>query len=327
MGQPWTMRTGGLAHAAHGAPARAAPTQEVLGTTRIRAPWPTGARRRGPVRDSAPLKNGGRWTQVGTDPDAGPAPLGAAGKTAGRRRSRAPRRAAEAVRAHGRSPRAWPSRVRWSCWRTRSTSRASDGRVGGVQRPLAGADRRAGRDRLARRTSTLEKVELLVVGREATEEASGDAEAPTKSMARAGARFLARASPGACLGPARRGRQGRGRGRWPGRPAARGAVVVAPGRRSQGPASSLRRRRRGAHGHGVGRGPGVARRRRIARQGVVLRHCRVRRSLARRGPSRRRCGRIDARLGRGESAPRAARRRGRTPRRRIVKRGVVVADV
>ena len=32
---------------------------------------------------------------------------------------------------------------------------------------------------------------------------------------------------------------------------------MAPGRRSQGPASSLRRRRRGAHGHGVGRGPRV----------------------------------------------------------------------
>ena len=62
-----------------------------------------------------------------------------------------------------------------------------DGRVGGVQRPPAGADRRTGRDRLALRTLTLEKVELLMVGREATEEASGDAEAPTKSMARAGA--------------------------------------------------------------------------------------------------------------------------------------------
>ena len=138
-----------------------------------------------------------------------------------------------------------------------------------------------GRDRLARRTSTMEKVELLMIGREATEEASGDAEAPTKRLARAGApaaatrRSLARASPGACLGPARRGRQGRGRGRWPRRPAARGAVAVAPGRRSQGPASSLRRRRRGAHGHGVGRGPGVARRRRVARRGVVLRHCRA----------------------------------------------------
>ncbi len=41
--------------------------------------WPTR-----PVRDSAPLKNGGRWTRVGTDLDAGPAPLGAADKTAGR---------------------------------------------------------------------------------------------------------------------------------------------------------------------------------------------------------------------------------------------------
>ena len=50
-----------------------------------------------------------------------------------------------------------------------------DGRVGGVQRPPAGADRRTGRDRLALRTLTLEKVELLMVGREATEEASGDA--------------------------------------------------------------------------------------------------------------------------------------------------------
>ena len=61
------------------------------------------------------------------------------------------------------------------------------GACAGCSDPLAGADRRAGRDRLARRTSTLEKVELLMIGREATEEASGDAEAPTKSMARADA--------------------------------------------------------------------------------------------------------------------------------------------
>jgi hypothetical protein len=59
--------------------------------------------------------------------------------------------------------------------------------VGGVKRPPAGADRRAGRDRLARRTSTFEKVELLRVGRGATEEASGGAAVPTKNLARAGA--------------------------------------------------------------------------------------------------------------------------------------------
>ena len=166
------MWTGGLAHAAHGAPARAAET---------------GARRRGPVRDSATLKNGGRWTRVGTDPDAGLAPLRGAGKSAGRRRSRLPRRAAEAVRAARSKPSSAAVAGPRVLLAYAEHFRAPDGRVGGVQRQLAGADRRAGRDRLARRTSTLEKVELLMIGREATEEASGDAEAPTKSRARAGA--------------------------------------------------------------------------------------------------------------------------------------------
>jgi hypothetical protein len=156
------------------------------GSQRAEGPWRSsgrpmrsraGARRAwrhgGPVRDSAPLKNGGRWTRVGTDLDAGPAPLGTAGKTAGRGARSKPSSAAVA------GPRVLLAYAEhFSCaGRARGRGAATAHRRGPTR----------GRDRLARRTSTMEKVELLMIGREATKEASGDAEAPTKSMARAGA--------------------------------------------------------------------------------------------------------------------------------------------
>ena len=208
------MRTGGLAHAAHGAPARAAET---------------GARRRGPVRDSAPLKSGGRWTRVGTDPDAGPAPLGGAGKSAGRRRSRLPRRAAEAVRAARSKPSsaavAGP-RVLLAyaehlprAGRARGRGEATAGRRGPARgpRPARAANLNVGKSRAAEDRS------------KSTDEASGDARRRRqKNMARRPPQLLGSSEPWCVSRPARRGRQGRGRGRWPRRPA------VAPGRRSQG---------------------------------------------------------------------------------------------
>ena len=214
------MWTGGLAHAAHGAPARAAET---------------GARRRGPVRDSAPLKNGGRWTRVGTDPDAGLAPLRGAGKSAGRRRSRLPRRAAEAVRAARSKPSsaavAGP-RVLLAyaehlprAGRARGRGEATAGRRGPARgpRPARAANVNVGTSRAAEGRSW---------GYRRSFRRRGGADKKSGARRRPGRRrSSARAGPGACLG-----QRGAADGVAAARPVARAACGARRGRGGAGTA-------------------------------------------------------------------------------------------
>ena len=214
------MWTGGLAHAAHGAPARAAET---------------GARRRGPVRDSATLKNGGRWTRVGTDPDAGLAPLGGAGKSAGRRRSRLRRRAAEAVRAARSKPSsaavAGP-RVLLAyaehlprAGRARGRGEATAGRRGPARgpRPARAANVNVGTSRAAEGRSW---------GYRRSFRRRGGADKKSGARRRPGRRrSSARAGPGACLG-----QRGATDGVAAARPVARAACGARRGRGGAGTA-------------------------------------------------------------------------------------------